>query len=118
MLLEFVATVLAAPVCAYLLPGVHAASNEASLTAGVTLAVMYLLLRGPLRFLTKPLGCITFGLIGTVADALLVMLCDWWMEGAFVVDSFSWAIAAALVVNVVQGLIHMIFDKNKGGRRK
>ena len=118
MLLEFVATVLAAPVCAYLLPGVHAASNQAALTAGLTLAVMYLLLRGPLHFLTKPLGCITFGLIGTVADALIVLFCGWWMDGAFQVDSFPWAIAAALVVNVVQGLIHMIFGKNKGGRRK
>lgn len=113
MLLEFVATVLSVPVCTYLLPGVWAAGNEASLQAGLVLGVMYLLLRGPLRFLTKPLGCITFGLIGTVADALLVELCAWWMEGAFVVDSFTWAIAAALVVNVAQGIIRLIFGNDR-----
>jgi len=118
MLLEFVATVLAVPVCAYLLPGVWAAGNEQALQAGLVLGVIYLLLRGPLRFLTKPLGCITFGLMGTVVDALLVQLCAWWMEGDFVVSSFTWAIAAALVVNVVQGAIRTLFGREKGGRKE
>ena len=118
MLYEFVATVLAVPVCVYLLPGVTAASNQYALQAGLVLGIMYLLLRGPLQFLTKPLGCITFGLMGTVVDALLVLFCEWWMDGGFYVESFAWAIAAALVVNVVQGIIRKIFtNKPRRNRR-
>ena len=116
MLLEFISTVLSVPVCAYLLPGVTVTGNEFALKAGLVLGVIYLLLRGPLQFLTKPLGCITFGLMGTVVDALLIMLCEWWMDGGFYVESFAWALAAALVVNVVRGILGKIFKKDS--RRK
>lgn len=111
MLAQAIATVAAVPVCVYLLEGVTAVSMEYALMTGAVLAVINLVLRAPLRFLTKPLGCVTMGLFGTVVDAALVELCAYFMQEGFHVASFAWALAAALIVNVLRGVLGRIFSR-------
>lgn len=72
MFAEFLATVIALPVCIHLLPGLHCVSTTAAICAGAALGVIYLILRKPLHILTAPLGCISFGLFGTIVDAMLI----------------------------------------------
>ena len=108
-LLEAAATVGTVFACARLMPGLAVSGDRAALAAGLALAALYLLLRPLARLLTKPLGCLTFGLIGTAVDAALVELCAYWLGGDFRVESFLWAAAVALAVNLTRGVIGKLF---------
>lgn len=114
MLAEAIAALVAVPVCVHLLEGVTAVSMEYALMTGAALAVINLLLRAPLHALTKPLGCVTMGLFGTVVDAALVELCAYFMQEGFQVASFAWALAVALIVNVLRGGARLLFGRRKG----
>lgn len=106
-MLQAVATIAAVYLSVQVLPGVTAAGDETAIAAGVLLAVMYLLLRPIARLLTKPLGCLTFGLIGTVVDAALVLLAARLIPG-FAVAGFVWAAAVALVINFLRGTVRLL----------
>lgn len=113
MIVEALATMAAIPLCVYLFEGVSAPNMEFALMTGAVLAVVNLLLRAPLRFLAKPLGCLTLGLMGTVVDAVLVELCAYFMQEGFSIASFPWALAVALVVNVLRCLARLLLGKRK-----
>ncbi len=118
MIAELLATVVAIPLCVYFMEGVTAANMEYAVMVGVCLAVVNLILRAPLHFLTKPLGCLTLGLFGTVVDAVLVELCayladQYLMPGGFAVASFLWALGVALCVNILRGIMRLLFSRRR-----
>lgn len=97
VLFRFVGTMVAVPLAALMLPGVHAASNEVAWLAGVLLGLIYLILRPLIKLLLTPFNCLTFGVIGFLLDAGLVQLVTRFLRG-FTVDSFWWGLAVALFV--------------------
>lgn len=101
ILLRFCATVIAMPLAAWVLPGIHASSNEIAWVAGVMLGLAYLVLRPLAKLLLSPFNCLTFGIVGLLVDAGLVMLATNWLHG-FVIDSFWWALAASLGVTLLR----------------
>ncbi len=114
MIAELLATIAAVPLCVYLLEGVTAVDMQYAVMVGVCLAAVNLILRAPLHFLTKPLGCLTLGIFGTVVDAVLVELCayladQYLLPGGFAVASFPWAIGVALCVNILRGVARLLF---------
>ena len=114
MIAEMLATIAAIPLCVYLMDGVTAADMQYAIMVGICLAVINLILRTPLHFLTKPLGCLTLGLFGTVVDAVLVEACTWVMDqyilpGGFAIASFPWAIGVAVCVNILRGIARLLF---------
>lgn len=104
MLLRFCATVVAVPLAAWLLPGVHAASSEIAWIAGVLLGMIFLILRPIAKLLLSPFNCLTFGLVGFILDVGLVLLTANWMPGFFV-DGFWWALAVAIGVAVLREML-------------
>jgi putative membrane protein len=98
---RFCGCVVAMPLCAWLLPGVHAADPTSAWIMGIALGVIYLLLRPLAKLLLTPFNCLTFGLLGFVVDAALVLLAARWMAG-FAIDGFLWALAASLVVALLR----------------
>ncbi len=112
VLMRFLACVIAMPVSAWLLPGVHAASNEAALLAGLLLGVVYLVVRPLVKLIVSPFNCLTFGIIGFVVDVLFVQFFAGRMAG-FTVDSFWWAAAASIVVSVLREVMGKL-----GGRKR
>ncbi|MDO4483483.1 MAG: phage holin family protein [Clostridia bacterium] len=110
MILQAIGTVGAIVLCERYLDGIRAASLTYAIIAGLLVAAVYLLLRPLARVLTKPLGCLTFGLFGTVVDAALIMLISRVMGNLFMVDSIVWAAAAAVTVNVIRGILKLLFD--------
>lgn len=101
MLLRFCGTVIALPLAAWVLPGVHAVSQEMAWIAGVLLGILYLVLRPLAKLILSPLNCLSFGLLGFLIDAGFVMLTSNWMIG-FTVDGFLWAVVTALLVTIVR----------------
>lgn len=101
VLLRFCGTVVSVPLAVWLLPGVEAANNEIAWIAGVLLGIIYLVLRPLAKLLLSPFNCLTFGIVGFIVDAGLVLLAARVIPG-FWVASFWWALAVSLVVMVLR----------------
>jgi len=112
--LIFMCCVLAAPTCGVLVGALTIPPGLASdalmellrpwLAVGVLLGGARLLLRPVLRFLTAPLGCLTFGLFGFVIDVLLIY------ASAFLVAEFEtptllYAVLTAVLINSVSAMV-------------
>ena len=68
------------------------------LIVGAALGLAHLILRPLLRLLTAPLGCLTFGLSGTVIDVALIYLRARVLP-AFQVPSLLYALLTAILIN-------------------
>ena len=68
------------------------------LIVGAALGLAHLILRPLLRLLTAPLGCLTFGLSGTVIDVALIYLSARVLP-AFQVPSLLYALLTAILIN-------------------
>lgn len=110
--LRFCGCVIAMPVAAWLLPGVHTVDAQTAWMTGLLLGAVYLLLRPIAKILLKPLSCLTFGIFGFVVDTLFVQLAAQWMTG-FKIDSFLWAAAVAILVAFLREGLGML----AGGKR-
>ena len=62
-----------------------------------------MILRPILRLITLPLGCLTFGLSGTVIDVALIYLSGSFVRG-FEVPSLLYALLSAVMINVVSAV--------------
>lgn len=111
-MLRFCGCVLAMPAAAWLLPGVHAATPEAAWIAGALLGCLYLFVRPILRLLITPLNCLSVGILGFIIDALFVQLAASWLTG-FTIESFLWALGAALVTSILRELMGKLGDFGK-----
>ena len=111
MLAEFIATIGGMMLAVHLLPGLTAPDWKASALAGVIMAVLYLVIRPLAKLITKPLGCLTFGLIGIIVDTALMEACAWVMRDSLLVENVYWAAGAAVIVNTLRLLAGKLFDK-------
>ena len=68
------------------------------LIVGAALGLAHLILRPLLRLLTAPLGCLTFGLSGTVIDVALIYLSARALP-TFQVPSLLYALLTAILIN-------------------
>lgn len=102
--LSYVAGALAFPLADYLLPGLQCRDFEVALLAGATLMLFYLLIRPIARLLSLVLNLLSLGLLGVLIDSLLILLAAAQLPGLVQVTSFEWAVAAALIINLVRGL--------------
>jgi len=112
MIAELIATAGGVVLAEYLLDGVTSPDWQAALIAGGALALAYLLLRPILRLLTKPLGCLTLGLIGTLVDTALVWICAMYLPQYLTVSSLLFAAGTALIVNVCRAAAGLLFPKD------
>ena len=70
------------------------------LIVGAALGIAHLILRPLLRLITAPLGCLTFGLSGTVIDVGLIYLSARVLP-TFQVPSLLYALLTAILINAV-----------------
>jgi len=94
----FLCCLLAVPTCVYGFKILEAESPATAIFAGALLGAAHVVLRPLLRILTKPIGCLTFGLFGIVIDVGLVYGCAYFLEGFFVTSVLN-ALLTALFVN-------------------
>lgn len=97
VLFRFCGTMLAIPLAAWLLPGVHVSGMETAWVAGVLLAMLFLVLRPLAKLLLVPFNCLTFGILGLLLDVGLVALAARWMPGLYI-DGFLWTLVTAAIV--------------------
>ena len=74
------------------------------LIVGAALGVAHLILRPLLRLITAPLGCLTFGLSGTVIDVGLIYLSARVLP-TVQVPSLIYALLTAILINAVCAIL-------------
>lgn len=89
---------------AHLLPGVSIDSYITSLWVVVALVLLNLIVKPILQILTFPITILTLGLFLFVINAVIIMLCDYFV-GGFNVENFWYALLFSLVLSLVESVI-------------
>lgn len=89
---------------AYLLKGVEIKSFLSAVWVAVGLAIVNVVIKPIIVFLTLPVTILTLGLFVLVIDALMVMLIDGLMEN-FKVENFWWALLFSVALSVTNGIL-------------
>lgn len=107
MLTVLIVNAIAFYIVAYLVPGVTIAGWQALLVVAVVWGVLSILLRPILILLTLPINILTLGLFTFVINAILILLMARLVPG-FQVDGFTTALIAAIVLALVNLVLHQL----------
>ena len=112
-------TALGVLIASHIFDGIHYTSNSALIVAVLLLSLCNVFLKPLLMLFALPFIVLTFGLGIWFINALLFLLVGRLVDG-FVVESFSYALAGALVVSLTGVAANVLFGKtqasvNRGG---
>jgi uncharacterized membrane protein YvlD (DUF360 family) len=110
--LSWVLTATAVWVAAGILPGVQIDGWWAAAAAAAVIAVFNALLPPILAALRLPFMLALGFILVLLANALILKFASDVLESAFVVDSFGWAVLAALVISAVTVMLQVLFGMN------
>jgi putative membrane protein len=96
----------------YFLPGVHVTSIVAALWVAVVLGLLNTFLKPVLVFLTIPVTLFTLGLFLLVINAIIVLICDYFIP-EFQVDGFITALFFSVLLSLSQSILNKIFVSDK-----
>ncbi len=96
----------------YFLPGVHVTSIVAALWVAVVLGLLNTFLKPVLVFFTIPVTLFTLGLFLLVINAIIVLICDYFIP-EFEVDDFVTALFFSVLLSVSQSILNKIFVSDK-----
>ena len=96
----------------YFLPGVHVTSIVAALWVAIVLGLLNTFLKPVLVFFTIPVTLFTLGLFLLVINAIIVLICDYFIP-EFEVDGFVTALFFSVLLSVSQSILNKIFISDK-----
>lgn len=108
MIWTWLLTSISVYVTANLLKGVEIKNFWAAIFVAAVLALINILLRPILLFLSIPFTILTFGLFIWVVDALLIMLVDAVVKD-FKVKNFGWALLFGIVMSIINWGLFKVF---------
>lgn len=105
LLIQWLATVVAIIISAYILPGVIVFDLPTALFAGLILSLINIAIKPIFVLLTLPLNILTLGLFTFIINGLLILLSASLVDG-FHVDNIWWAILFSIILSLVTSLFH------------
>ena len=111
MLLRWVLFALAIMFIAWLLPGISVSSIWSALIVTVIIALINMLIRPIVNFITLPLNILTVGLFSFITNALLFMLAGYLSPG-FEIDGFWSALLGSIILSIFGVYINKIGEKS------
>jgi uncharacterized membrane protein YvlD (DUF360 family) len=108
LVVSWFATGVALMVAAWVLPGVDIRSFGGALVVAVIVAALNAVIPPVLAALRLPLTLVVGFLLVLIADALILQITDAVTDGVLTVDSFGWALLAALVVAAVSVVLAVL----------
>lgn len=96
----------------YFLPGVHVTNILDALWVAVVLGVLNTFLKPVLVFFTIPVTLFTLGLFLLVINAIIVLICDYFIL-EFEVDGFVTALFFSILLSLSQSILNKIFISDK-----
>lgn len=106
LLVRLLFTTILVVVLAKFLPGVTVDSIKTALIVAVVLALLNTFLKPILVFFTLPVTVLTLGLFLLVINAVMILICDYLIDG-FEVKSFVSALIFSVVLSVCQWLLNL-----------
>ena len=94
----------------YILPGIAVDKLTTALIGAVVLALLNLIAKPILVFLTLPATIITFGLFLLVINAVIVLFAEYLVPG-FTVANFWWALIFSVLLTLLQSIFFSVFEK-------
>lgn len=107
IILRYLGTVAAVFLTLHLVPGISAANWITILLVALVWSVITMVIKPVLTILTLPVTLITFGLFTLVINALLFWAMTLIVPG-FLVSGFWWALLGAIVLSIINWLIHLV----------
>ncbi len=96
----------------YFLPGVQVTNIMAALWVALVLGLLNTFLKPLLVLLTIPVTLFTLGLFLLVINAIIVLICDYFIP-EFQVDGFVTALFFSVLLSVSQSILNKIFISDK-----
>ena len=119
-IIRWIATAIAVGVAVWIVPGISAVGNNATLAVAALALVLSLInvsLKPILQFLSLPITVITLGIFYLVVNALLLELAAWAAGGIFgsgiVIDGFGSALLGSIVISIVSAIVNGIIGNDK-----
>jgi putative membrane protein len=109
LIVAWVFNTLALLTATWALPGVDYGDQWWTLLiAGVVFTVVNWFVKPILAILSIPFIVVTLGLFYFLLNVLMLYVTDWLVRD-FEIETFWWACLAAIIVSVVNGLLHLVF---------
>jgi putative membrane protein len=115
LLLRWLILTAAILAAAYLLSGIEVRDFLSAFMAAIVLGILNAVLRPLLILLTLPLNILSLGLFTFVINAFLLKMASGLIPG-FEVHGFWTALAGALIITLVSGLLNALIGKEQGRR--
>lgn len=112
LLLRILVTALLVMILSYLMSGVIVDELTTAITVAIVLALLNFFVKPILVLFTLPVTIVTLGLFLLVINALMIMLCDHFIEG-FRVSSFWTALFFSILLSISQSLVFQLTGEAK-----
>nr|WP_294774611.1 phage holin family protein [uncultured Flavobacterium sp.] len=112
LLLRILITALLVMAIAYLMKGVRVDEFTTALTVAIVLGLLNFFVKPVLVLFTLPITFFTLGLFLLVINAIIILLCDEFVDG-FDVSSFWTAMLFSIILSLSQSLVYQITGDTK-----
>lgn len=108
LLIKLLISTIVVFVLSYFLPGVHVTDLTGALLVAVVLGLLNTFLKPILVLLTIPVTFFTLGLFLLVINAIIILICDYFIV-EFRVDGFLDALLFSVLLSIIQSILNKIF---------
>ena len=109
MLTRLLISALAVLITSFTLDGVTVDPWWWAVIVAIVLGLINSWIRPLVKLLALPINIRTLGLFTFVINALMVLLCSWFIGPHFVVQSIWWAMGFSIVLTLVSWALHLLF---------
>ncbi len=107
LLLRVLVTSILVLVLSYVIKGVVVDEISTAITVAIVLGLLNFFVKPILLFFTFPLTVLSFGLFYFVINALIILLCDHFVDG-FEVKGFWTALFFSIILSLSQSLVYSL----------
>lgn len=108
LLIKLLISTIIVFVLSYFLPGVHVTNLTGALMVAVVLGLLNTFLKPILILLTIPVTFFTLGLFLLVINAIIILICDYFIA-EFYVNGFISALLFSILLSIIQSILNKIF---------
>ena len=109
MITRLIISALAVLITAFTLDGVTVDPWWWALIVAIVLGLVNAWIRPLVMLFALPINLLTLGLFTFVINALMVLLCSWFIGPHFEVEGFWWALGFSIVLTLVSWMLHLFF---------
>ncbi|HET8809038.1 MAG TPA: phage holin family protein [Flavobacteriaceae bacterium] len=109
LIIRLLVTAIVVFLLANWLPGVSIESYLTAIIVAVVLGLLNLIVKPILVLFTLPVTILTLGLFLLVINALIILLCDYFI-GGFAIAGFWYALLFSVLLSIVQSILFSVLD--------